>query len=315
MPIHISDIRQAKDNIAARVKETAVLTNASLDLMSSAALFFKCENFQKTGSFKIRGACNAVSRLSQEAIKHGIVTHSSGNHGAAIAQAARWRGAKCYVVTPHNSPQIKQQSLFRYGAEVSYSDATVESRTRETEKIVEKTGAVIIHPFDNDDVIAGAGTAALELLQTVPDLDVIIAPIGGGGLLSGTSIAAKSMRPSIQVIGAEPSLADDAYESFYHKELHPQREPKTIADGLRASLCERTFNIIMGHVDKIVTATDEEILSAMFLIWQRMKIIVEPSAAVTLAVALKIKDQLPGKKTGLILSGGNVDFKDMLAYA
>jgi threonine dehydratase len=312
MSITLDNIKLAAAILEYKIAKTPVLTSSTINDSLSASLYFKCDNFQKTGSFKIRGATNAVFNLTNDELKYGIVTHSSGNHAAALVQAAKWRDTKCYIVMPENAPKIKKDTLLRSAVDVYYSDATVESRMYETEKIVRRTGATIIHPYDNDSVIAGAGTAALELIQEVNDLEVLIAPIGGGGLLSGSSIAAKGINPSIQVIGAEPLMADDASESFKKKEMQPQRDPKTIADGLRASLCPRTFKIILENVDDILTVTDEEILKAMFLIWERMKIIVEPSAAVSLAVAIKLKEKLKHKKTGLILSGGNVDFKQVI---
>lgn len=310
---NIDDIQRARETIADHIFETPVLFNRSINKRINAHLFFKCENFQKTGSFKIRGAGNAVFNLSKEELKNGIITHSSGNHGAAVAQAAAWRNTKCYVVTPTNSPKVKKDSLLRYGAEVTFSEATIESRWEKTRQIIEKTHATFIHPYDNDIVIAGAGTAACALIDEVKELDYMIAPIGGGGLLSGTAVATRAMLPNCKIIGAEPQLADDAYQSFISKKLQPQRPPVTIADGLRTSLVERTFKTIIENVDDIVLVSEEEIISAMFLIWERMKIIIEPSSAVVLAAALKIKQQVQNKKVGLILSGGNVDLKEMLS--
>lgn len=311
--LNFEDIKRARNTIADHIFETPVLFNRSINDRLGANLFFKCENFQKTGSFKIRGAANAVFNLSEKELENGIITHSSGNHGAAVAQSAAWRNTKCYVVTPQNSPKVKKDSLARYGAEVTFSEATIDSRRKITRGIIDKTGATFIHPYDDNVVIAGAGTLAYALIDEIKDLDYIIVPIGGGGLISGTAIATKTLIPNCKIIGAEPQLADDAYQSFISGELQDQRTPVTVADGLRTSLVERTFKIILENVDDIVIVSEEEIISAMFLIWERMKIIVEPSSAVTLAVAAKIKKQLQGKRVGIILSGGNVDFKEVLS--
>ncbi|KAA3618302.1 MAG: pyridoxal-phosphate dependent enzyme [Calditrichaeota bacterium] len=313
MSVNLTNIKQAARRIAKKIHKTPVLTCKAINEIAGANLFFKCENFQKTGSFKIRGATNAVFSLSDEEAKNGVITHSSGNHGAALAQAAAWRGIKCYVVTPHLSPQIKKDALFSYGAEVTFSDAMLSSRIAETEKIIKKTNAKLIHPYDNDVIITGAATSALELIEEKGEFDFIFAPVGGGGGISGSALAAKYLLPNVNVIGGEPELANDAFLSYTTGKLHPQLPPKTIADGLRTALSQRTFEYIQDFVDEIVVVSDQEIIEAMQLVWQRMKIIIEPSSATPLAAVLKIKEKLAGKKIGIIISGGNVDLKEILS--
>lgn len=308
-----NDIQSAAERIAPFIHHTPVLTSKSINVLTGCHLFFKCENFQKTGSFKIRGASNAIFSLSAEVLKNGVITHSSGNHGAAVAKAAAWRDTKCYVVVPKNSPQFKKNALLSYGAQVTYSDVLLTSRIAFTEKIIKETGAVFIHPYDDEQVIAGAGTTALELIDEIQDLDFMFVPVGGGGGISGAAITAKNRLPHIKVIGAEPVLADDAYQSFISNVLQKQKEPKTIADGLRTALSMRTFKIIKQYVDEIVLLSDAEIIDAMRLLWERMKILVEPSSAITLAAVLKKKESLKNSKVGIIISGGNVDLKEILS--
>lgn len=285
------------------------MTCATLDRMAGASLFCKCENLQKTGSFKIRGATNAVFSLPDQAAQRGVVTHSSGNHAAALARAARERGVPAWIVMPSNAPQTKCRAVEGYGGQITFCEPTIVSREATAKQILERTGAVLVHPYDNPDIIAGQGTAALELLEDVPDLDVVIAPVSGGGLLSGTAIAAKSLRPQVQVIGAEPANADDAFRSMRAGRIEPLSSAFTMADGLRAGLCERTFAILRQHVDDIVLISEEEIVNAMRHVWERMKLIIEPSSAVVAAVVLKGLPALAGKRIGLILSGGNVDLE------
>ena len=275
--------------------------------MTSARIFFKCENFQKTGAFKIRGATNAVMSLTDEEARHGVATHSSGNHAAALAQAARWRGIPAYVVMPENAPAVKRKAVAGYGAEIYPCGPTLPAREAGLREIVTNTGAAIIHPYNDYRVIAGQATATLELLEDVPALDMIVAPVGGGGLLSGTAVAATALFPRIQVIGAEPALADDAYRSFHSGQRIEAGPTSTVADGLKTSLGGKTFPIIQRLVSDIVTVGEDEIVRAMRLVWERMKIIIEPSSAV--AVAALLSDRLPvaGKSVGVILSGGNVD--------
>ena len=279
--------------------------------MSDAELFFKCENFQKVGAFKIRGATNAVFILeNQEAIK-GVATHSSGNHAAALALAAHWRGIKAYVVMPNNAPQIKRAAVADYGAEVILCQPTLKAREERLAEVVDHTGATFIHPYNDYRVIAGQGTAALELCEEIPNLDIMMTPVGGGGLLSGTAITVSAISPKTQIIAAEPERADDAYRSFYAGRIIPSVNPDTIADGLLTSLGSLTFPIIKNYVNDIVTVTEEAIVHAMRTIWERMKIIVEPSAAVPLGAILTKRIPVSGKRIGIILSGGNVDLANL----
>ncbi|HLW43703.1 MAG TPA: pyridoxal-phosphate dependent enzyme, partial [Candidatus Acidoferrales bacterium] len=260
-------IRAAHARIRPHIHRTPVFTSESIDQMTGAHLFFKCENLQKTGSFKFRGATNAVLSLTDEEAKRGVVTVSSGNHAAAISLAARRRGIPAWIVMPGAAPRAKRQAVESYGGRVTECEYSVASRDAACKILQEKTGAVLIHPYNNPQVIAGQGTATIELLEDVPDLDVIITPVSGGGLLSGTSIAAKSMRPQIRVVGAEPKNADDAYRSFASGKIEPAAKTETIADGLRATLCPLTFSILRQHVDEIALVTEEEILAAMRTLW------------------------------------------------
>ena len=304
---NLEAIRSAHARIRPHIHRTPVFTSESIDQMTGAHLFFKCENLQKTGSFKFRGATNAVLSLTDEEAKRGVVTVSSGNHAAAISLAARRRGIPAWIVMPGAAPRAKRQAVESYGGRVTECEYSVASRDAACKILQEKTGAVLIHPYNNPQVIAGQGTATIELLEDVPDLDVIITPVSGGGLLSGTSIAAKSMRPQIRVIGAEPKNADDAYRSLVSGKIEPAANTETIADGLRATLCPLTFSILRQHVDEIALVTEEEILAAMRTLWERLKLIVEPSGAVSAAIAIYKKIPVEGKRIGIILSGGNLD--------
>lgn len=307
----------AHERIAPRIHRTPVLTSKSLDAMTRARLFFKCDNFQKTGSFKIRGASNAILSMSEETAARGIVTQSSGNHGAAVACAAAWRGVPAWIVMPKNAPAVKARAIENYGGKIIFCEPTVTSRNETAARVQAETGAHLVHPYDDDRIIAGQATAAKELLEEVPDLDAVFAPVSGGGLLSGTCLGAKGMSPDIRIIGCEPALADDAYRSLSTGTLQSQESSATIADGLRASLAPRTFAILRRHVDQILLVTEEEIIATARLVWERMKIIIEPSSAVALAPLLKLgvlgKLNLPksadgsGPKIGVIFSGGNVD--------
>ena len=310
-------ILEAHARIAPRIHRTPVLTSASLDAMAGARLFFKCENLQKTGSFKIRGASNAILSLSKEEAAHGIVTQSSGNHGAAVACAAGWRGVPAFVVMPKNAPKVKVRAIEAYGGKITFCEPKVSSRTEVCARVQSETGAVLIHPFDNDQIIAGQATAAKELLEEIPDLDAVFAPVSGGGLLSGTCLGAKGLHPAIRVFGCEPERADDAYRSLSTGTLQSLESSDTIADGLRASLAPRTFAILRDNLERILLASEEEIIAAMRTVWERMKIIIEPSSAVAIAPLLKHgtvatlnlpprRDAAP-PKLGVILSGGNVD--------
>jgi len=307
----LSDIENAYDLIRGLVHKTPVLTSGQLNDMFGSDLYFKCENFQKVGAFKFRGACNAVFSLDDDQLSAGVITHSSGNHAAAVSLAARMRGAKAYIVMPSNSPGVKKQAVAGYGAEIRYCEPNLKAREDTANEIIQKTGATFIHAYDNFNVICGQGTAGLELVSEYPDLDIIIGPVGGGGLMSGTSIAVKGFNPGIKVYGAEPRGADDAYRSLKSGKYISHHKPDTIADGLLTTLSKRTFAILSEKLDDIFTATDENIIECMRLIWERMKIIVEPSSAVTLAVIAANTDLFRNRKVGLIMSGGNVDLKNL----
>ena len=303
----VDAIRSAQARIAPHIHPTPILRCRSLDSELGLELYFKAENVQKTGAFKARGASNAVFSLSEEEARRGVVTHSSGNHGAALAYAAARRGITAYVVMPENAPRVKQENVRRRGAAIRFSAPTPEAREAACAAVQRETGATLIHPFDDLDVIAGQGTCALELLDESPGLDAVIAPVGGGGLLSGTSIAVKSSDPVVRVFGAEPANADDAARSFRSGKVEPVAETTTIADGLRTTLSRRTLTAIRTHVDAIGTASEAGIVRAMRTIWERMKIVVEPSAAVPLACLMEGTLEAKGMRVGVILSGGNVD--------
>jgi len=307
----LSDIQSAYERIKPYIHNTPVLTSQLLNDHFGCELFFKCENFQKVGAFKFRGATNAVLSLSYEERAKGVVTHSSGNHAAALALAARMNGVKAYIVMPENAPGVKKNAVAGYGASITFCKPTQQAREDATRIIMEKTGATLVHPYDNFNVICGQGTAALELLVERDDLDVIIAPIGGGGLMSGTSLYVKGISNSVQVIGAEPAKADDAFRSFATGKLFPSVNPLTVADGLLTSLSELTFSIIRRKVDAIYTVKEESIIECMLLVWERMKIVIEPSSATVLAVVKENPGVFRGRKTGLIISGGNVDFRNL----
>jgi threonine dehydratase len=302
-----ADIMAAAEAIAPHVHRTPVLTSRQIDAISGAHLFFKCENFQKVGAFKFRGATNAVMNLSEEQCSHGVVTHSSGNHAAALAHAAVSRGVKAFIVMPSSAPEVKKRAVAGYGAEITFCEPTLKAREAAAAEVMATTGATMIHPFDNFYIIAGQGTAAMEMLNDMPAPDAVIAPVGGGGLLSGTAIAVRHLAPAAQIYGAEPLLADDAARSLHSGSLQPALPPATIADGLLTSLCERTFTVIRENVTDVLTVTEDQIVEAMRLIWERMKIVIEPSSAVPLAAVLANSALFSGKRVGVILSGGNVD--------
>lgn len=310
-PPSIFQIRDAAERIAPLVHLTPVLSSSTLNRFSGAGLFFKTENLQKVGAFKARGAVNTVFSLDELDAQKGVATHSSGNHAAALAYAAGCRGIKAYVVMPENAPPVKKAAVSDYGAEIVYCKSTQEAREETLARVVKETGAAFIHPYNDYRVICGQATAALELLHQVSGLDAIVAPVGGGGLLSGTALTAKALNPDIRVFGAEPEMADDAYRSFRTGQIIPMEKPATIADGLRTSLGELTFPIIHKYVTGILTVSEEAIISAMRLIWERMKIIIEPSAAVPLAAVFEYKPKFKGLKTGIILSGGNADLDNL----
>lgn len=300
-------IRAAHRRIAAHIHRTPVATSASLDALASARLYFKCENLQRSGSFKIRGATNAVLSLSDQEAACGVLTHSSGNHAAALALAARRRGIRAWIVMPSDAPQIKSRAVEAFGAQIVFCEPTLAAREAAAAELAQRTGAVLIHPYDDDRIIAGQGTAAVELIEEVPDLDFVLAPVSGGGLLSGTAIAAKRLLPSATVVGCEPRNADDAARSLSAGRIEPAATTRTIADGLRATLAPRTFAILRRTVNQIVLVSEEEIVAAMRLIWDRLKMVVEPSGAVSAAPALFGRISAKGEKVGIILSGGNLD--------
>jgi threonine dehydratase len=311
MPITLEDIYTAAARIRSYIHRTPVLTNQSLNDVVGAQVFLKCENLQKVGAFKFRGACNAVFSLSDEEARCGVATHSSGNHAQALALAARVRGIQAHIVMPENAPSVKKAAVAAYGGQITFCEPTLEAREAALARVVEKTGASIVHPYNDVRVIAGQGTAALELLEDVPDLAVILAPVGGGGLLSGTAIAATETRPGIRVIAGEPAMADDAYRSMQEGKIVPSVKPRTIADGLLTSLGTLTFPIIQQRVEQIVPVSEQAIIEAMRFIWERAKIVIEPSAAVPVAVLWEKKIDLTGLKVGVILSGGNVDLEKL----
>jgi threonine dehydratase len=305
--LNLDAIRAAHERIRPYVHRTPVLTSSRLDEASGASLLFKCENFQKVGAFKARGATNAVFALDDETARRGVATHSSGNHGAAVARAAKLRGIPAHIVMPSNSATVKIRAIESYGAQIVFCEPTEEAREATCAEVIKGIGAALIHSFENEHVIAGQGTAALELLEDVPDLDIVMCPVGGGGLLSGTAVAAKSMQPNIKVIAVEPANADDAAQSFRAGRRLVTEKKFTIADGLRTNVGEPNFEIIQRYVDDIVTVNEEAIALAMRAIWETMKIIIEPSAAVPYASIFDRAIDVSGKRVGIILTGGNVD--------
>lgn len=307
----LKDIQDASERLADIAHNTPILNNSTIDKLCGCKILFKCENFQKVGAFKFRGAYNAVSSLPKENLEKGVVTHSSGNHAAALTLAAKLKDTKAYIVMPRTAPELKKRAVKSYGAEITFCEPTLKSREETAQKVIDKTGAVLIHPFNNYSIIAGQATAAIELINDYGKLDFILAPVGGGGLLSGTSLSANYLSPDTKIIGCEPKGADDAFRSLRDGKIHPSENPNTLCDGLLTSLGEKTFEIIKKHVDEIITVNDEQIIDAMRLIWERMKIIVEPSSAVPLAVVMQNTPKFSGKQIGIILSGGNVDLNKL----
>lgn len=306
-----SDIETAHSRIKNFIHRTPVMTSTNINNLLNAELFFKCENFQKVGAFKMRGASNAVLSLSNEELKNGVATHSSGNHAAALAKAAKIFGINSYIVMPENAPQIKKNAVKAYGGEIVYCEPTLESREKTLAEVVKKTNAVFIHPYNNDKIIEGQATCAKEIFEDYKDIDFVIAPVGGGGLISGTALASHYFSPSTKVIAAEPKGADDAFRSIRDKKIYPSINPQTIADGLRTSLTQKTFGIIFKFVNEIITVKEDTIVEAMILLWERMKIIVEPSGAVPLAAVIENKQKFYGKRIAIIISGGNVDLYNL----
>lgn len=305
--VTLKDIEAAHERIRPLIHRTPVFTNSSLNKLSGAELYFKCDNFQKAGSFKIRGATNTVEQLTIEELNRGVATTSSGNHGAALSMAVTRRGGKTKVVMPNNTPEIKINNVERNGGEVVWCEPEQESRESVLKDLIEETGAVVVHPYNDERIMAGQGTCAKELLEDHPELDVIVSPVSGGGLLSGTLLSSKPLKDDIKVFGAEPAEADDAYRSLKLGKIVPNETINTICDGLRAQIGGLTFPVISDLVDDIITVTEEEIVDSMRMIWERLKMIVEPSSSITLGAVLKNKDKFNGKKVGLIISGGNVD--------
>jgi threonine dehydratase len=307
MGLDLNSILAAHERIQPHIHRTLVLTSERLNEASHASLFFKCENFQKIGAFKARGATNAVFALDEATARHGVATHSSGNHGAAVARAAKLRGIPAHVVMPSNSAKVKVRAVESYGAHIVFCEPTENAREATCAEVIRKTGATLIHSFENQHVMAGQGTAVVELLEDVPEIDLVMCPVGGGGLLAGTAVAAKSMRPKIKVIAVEPANADDAAQSFHAGRRLVTEKKFTIADGLRTNIGEPNFAIVQRYVDGIVTVSEEAIVSAMRTIWETMKIVVEPSAAVPYAAILERVIDVNGRRVGIILTGGNVD--------
>jgi threonine dehydratase len=305
--LDLTAIRAAHERIRPYIHRTPVLTSERFDQASGGSLFFKCENFQKIGAFKARGATNAVFALDNATARRGVATHSSGNHGAAVARAAKLRGISAHIVMPSNSARVKIRAVESYGANIVFCEPTEQARETTCAEVINKTGATLIHSFENEQVMAGQGTAAVELLEQVSDLDLVMCPVGGGGLLSGMAVAAKSIRPKIKVIAVEPANADDAAQSFRAGRRLVTEKKFTFADGLRTNIGEPNFANVQRYVDDIVTVSEEAIVSAMRTIWETMKIIVEPSAAVTYAAILDQVIDVNGKRVGIILTGGNVD--------
>src|SRR4029077_19240799 len=306
MSLDLDSIRAAHERIRQYIKRTPVLTSSRLDKATGASLFFKCENFQKSGAFKARGAANAVFALDDATAKRGVATHSSGNHGTALARAAKLRKIPAHIVMPKNSTKVKVRAVESYGGQVVFCEPTQSAREAACADVIAKTGATLIHSFESEDVMAGQGTAAIELLEDI-DVDLVMCPIGGGGLLCGTAVAAKSIRLQIKVVAAEPANADDATQSFRAGKRIVTEKKYTIADGLRTNVGQRNFQIIQRSVDDIVTVSEDAIISAMRTIWETMKIIIEPSAAVPYAAIVESKIDISGKRFGIILTGGNVD--------
>jgi len=309
--VTLKDIASAHDRIREFIHRTPVLTNKSLNELTGAELFFKCDNFQKAGSFKIRGATNTVELLSQGEMDNGIATTSSGNHGAALSMAVSRRGGKTKVVMPHNTPKIKVNNVERNGGEVVWCEPHQSSREQVLADLVNETGATVVHPYNDERIIAGQGTCAKELLEDCPEITCIVSPVSGGGLLSGTLLSSKGINNDILVYGAEPSEADDAFRSLQSGEIVSNETINTICDGLRAQIGTITFPIIQENVDGIITLSEDEIIKSMQMIWERMKIIIEPSCAISLAAIIKNREMFEGKKVGLIMSGGNVDLTQL----
>ena len=303
----LNEIQQAHQRIKPFIHRTPVMTSELINAQAGCSIFFKCENFQKVGAFKMRGASNAILSLPATKIIRGVATHSSGNHAQALAKAAANMGCKAHIVMPESAPQVKVNAVKDYGAEIFFCASTQQAREQTLRTVLKETGATFIHPYDDYNIIAGQATAALELIEDVPELDLLITPVGGGGLLSGTCLSTSYLLPKAKVYAGEPEGADDAFRSLEVGMIYPSIDPTTIADGLLTSLSEKTFEIIQRHVEEIIRVSDPEIIDAMRLVWERMKILIEPSAAVPLAAIFKKPEAFHAKRVGLILTGGNVD--------
>lgn len=312
--VTFKDVESAYERIKSVVNKTPVMTSRTLNDRLKAEVFFKCENYQRIGAFKFRGAYNALSRLSEEQSDRGVIAHSSGNHAQALALAAKLSGIKAVIVMPKSSPAVKVKATRdSYGAEVVFCENTIQSRQETSTKLIEQYGYTLVHPYDNDNIICGAGTAALELLRETGPLDMVFAPVGGGGLLSGTAIASKGLNSGVKVYAGEPEKVNDAYRSIKAGKILTNDTINSIADGLLTNLCERTFAIIRKYVEQIITVSEEEILHAMRFIWERMKMVVEPSGSVSLAAVLSGQVPVKNKKIGIIISGGNIDLDSFFA--
>lgn len=307
----LKDIELAHERIRPFIHRTPILTNSSINELVGANLFFKCENFQKAGSFKIRGATNTVELLSESELKRGVATTSSGNHGAALSMAVTRRGGETRVVMPTNTPKIKVNNVMRNGGEVVWCEPDQKFRESVLRDVVNETGATVVHPYNDERIMAGQGTCAKEMLEDIPTLDIIVSPVSGGGLLSGTLIASKNMKKSIEVFGAEPEEADDAFQSLKQGKIVPNKTINTVCDGLRAEIGSKTFPVIQDLVDGIETVSESDIVESLRMIWERMKIIVEPSCSISLAMVIKNSNLFKDKNVGLIMSGGNVDLNSL----
>ena len=308
--ITIKDIEKAYERVKGNANKTPVMTSRTLNDMVNATVYLKCENFQRIGAFKFRGAFNKISQLTKEQRDKGVITHSSGNHAQAVALVSKLLHIKAVIVMPENAPQVKVDATKGYGAEIVFCESTAEARARTANELMEKHEYTMVHPYDDDNIIAGAGTAAYELIKQVGELDYVFCPIGGGGLISGTSIATKGLCPSSRVIGVEPKKADDAFRSIRDEKIYPSIAPDTIADGLRTALSQRTYDNIKKNVDEIILVSEKEIVTAMKFLWERMKLIIEPSGAVPVAGIMKFGEEIHDKKVGAIISGGNIDINE-----
>ena len=309
----LNDVRDAARRIAGRAHRTPVMTCATIDHLAGRSIFFKCEHLQKVGAFKFRGACNAIMKLPDELAARGVVTHSSGNHAQAVALAARMRGVAAHIVMPNNALRVKRRAVQGYGGRVVECVPTLEARETTAQAVIEETGATFVHPYNHPDIIAGQGTISLELVEQVPQLDAIVAPIGGGGLISGICVAAKGLNPAIRIFAAEPLGADDAARSMAAGRFILQTGPDTIADGLLTSMGDLTWPIVRDHVERVVTVTEEQIVDAMRLAWERAKLLIEPSAAVPIAAVLsdEFKAVEGLDRVAVVLSGGNTDLDNL----